>query len=311
MRVLVAGGTGFIGGHLVRALIARGDSVTVLTRNVESARRTLPRECRVAHWHPGKKGAWFEELPFVDGVVNLAGASIDKRWSDSYKRELRHSRVEVTSRLVEALAAAGESRARNAKTPSVLVNASGIGYYGSSTAGETTEDSEPGSDFLAKLCGEWEQAAQKAEEHGVRVVRLRIAAVLGKGGGVLARMIAPFGMFVAGPIGKGDNSLSWIHVHDVSGMIMWALDDANVRGAVNCTAPNFTSGKELACAMASVTDKCRIAVPEALVRSVLGELVDSATGSMKVYPGRAVDSGYAFHFARLVPALEQALMGEG
>ncbi len=293
----------------MRTLIGRGDVVTVLTRDVAAARRELPRECRVAHWDPGKKGPWFDELPFVDAVVNLAGAPVASRWTDDYKRKIRDSRVKATESLVEAIAAAGESKARNAKRPAVLVNASGCGYYGASLDAEVDEDGDAGRDFLAEVCKDWEAAAEKAEENEVRVVRLRIGVVIGKGGGAAKEMV-PMGMFVAGPIGKGDNAVSWVHVDDVVGMILWSLDEPSVHGAINCTSPFFTTGRELARSMASVLGKRNLPVPEAFLRPVFGAAVDIMVGSQKIYPKRAVDQGYAFHFARLVPALEQALMGD-
>ncbi len=309
MRVLVAGGTGFIGMHLVRALLDRGDVVTVLTRDVAGGKKTLPRECRVVSWEPGKKGPWYEELPFVDAVVNLAGASVAKRWTDDYKKKIRQSRVKATESLVEAIALAGESKARNARRPAVLVNASGCGYYGASTAGEVSEEDEAGEDFLATVCRDWEAAAEQAAEHGVRVVRLRIGVVIGKGGGAAENM-APGKRIVLGPVGKGDNTMSWVHVDDVVGMILWAVDDAAVSGALNCTSPFPATARELSQSIASVIDKRRIGVPEALVRPMLGDAVEMLLGDQKVYPKRAVDLGYAFHYARLVPALEQALMSD-
>lgn len=310
MRVLVAGGTGFVGGHLVRALIARGDTVTVLTRDVAAARKELPRECRVAHWEPGKKGPWFDELPFVDAVVNLAGTPVAQRWTEASKRGIKESRVRATTSIVEALEAAGASRARNAKRPSVLVNASAIGYYGTPTAGEVDESASAGGDFLAGVCKDWEAASAPAEGFGVRVVTLRIGVVLGRGGGALGRMVGPMGAFVAGPIGKGDNAVSWVHVEDVVGMILWAIDNEAVSGAVNCTSPFSTTGKDLAKTMASVLGKPAFAAPVAFVRPVLGDMIEIVIGSQKVYPRRAVDLGYEFHFARLVPALEQALVDD-
>jgi uncharacterized protein (TIGR01777 family) len=310
MRVLVAGGTGFVGAHLVRALVARGDMVTVLTRDVVAARKELPRECRVAQWEPGKKGPWFDELSFVDAVVNLAGAPVAQRWTDASKRNIKESRVRATASLVESLDAAGSSRARNARRPAVLVNASAIGYYGTPTAGEVDESGGAGSDFLAGVCKEWEEAAEGATALGVRVVALRIGVVLGRGGGALARMVGPMGAFVAGPIGKGDNAVSWVHVDDVVGMTLWALDNESVSGAVNCTSPYATTGKGLAKTMASVLGKPAFAAPEAFVRPVLGDMIEIVIGSQKVFPKRAVDLGYEFHFAKLFPALEEALVGD-
>lgn len=308
MRVLLAGGTGFVGTHLVRALVARGDTVTVLTRDVAAAKKGLPRECRVAHWEPGTKGPWFEELQFVDAVVNLAGAPVAQRWTAKSKRSIKESRLRATTSIVEALAAAGESRSRGAHRPAVLINASAIGYYGSSTVGVVDEGGATGEGFLADVCKEWETSAVAAETLGVRVVRLRIGVVLGQGGGALQRMVGPLGAFVAGPIGKGHNTVSWVHVDDLVGMVTWALDDARVEGALNCTSPFATTGRELANSMASVLGKSAFAAPEVVMRSLLGEMVEIIVGSQNIYPKRAVDLGYEYHYAQLVPALEQALV---
>lgn len=310
MRVLLAGGTGFVGIHLVRALVARGDTVTVLTRNVAEARKNLPRECRVAYWEPGKKGPWYEEVSFVDAVINLAGTPVAQRWTDSVKLSIKESRLQATNSLVEAIELAGESRSRNAHRPAVLINASAVGYYGASTSGVVEERAEAGVGFLADVCKDWEQAAASAEKLGVRVVRLRIGVVLGKGGGVLTRMVAPLGAFVAGPIGKGDNVVSWVHVDDVVGITLWALENDSVSGAINCTSPFPTTGKQLAESMASVLDKRALSVPELFVRPVLGEMIEVIVGSQNVYPQRAVELGYEYRHARLVPALEQALASE-
>jgi len=307
MRVILAGATGFVGDHLVRALIARGDSVTVLTRDAAAAQKTLPSEARSVAWVPGEKGSWFEELALADAVVNLAGAPVAQRWTDASRRLIKASRVAATTSLVEAIEAAGELRQQNGRRPTVLVNASAIGYYGTPTLGRVTEDAGAGDDFLADVCNGWEEAALGAEKLGVRVVRLRIGVVLGKGGGAMAKMLGPLRAFVAGPIGKGDNTVSWVHLDDVVGMITWALDDARVSGAINCTSPHSTTGRELAKAMASVLGKFALPAPEAVVRLMLGDMVDLVIGSQDVYPKRALELGYAFRFAQLLPALREAL----
>ncbi len=307
MRVLVTGATGFIGRALAQALLRRGDTVTALTRDVDSARRALPRECRVVEWRPGTPGAWMEEAAFVDGIVNLAGASVFGRWTPAFRARIEQSRVEGTKGLVDAIRLAGASKARKAARPRVLVNASATGFYGSSSASELDEESPQGRDFLAEVCGRWEAAAEEAEALGTRVVRLRIGIVLGKGGGAVARMLSPLGLFVLGPIGKGDNEISWVHLDDAVGMCLWALDRDEVTGAVNCTSPYPTTGKALAQSLASVLDRRAIGLPRALAAPLFGELLDVVAGSARVVPRRAIAGGYEFHHARLMPALEAAV----
>ncbi len=302
LRVLVTGGTGFVGRALVRALIRRGDQVTVLSRDARHG-RDVPREARVVAWSPGKPGPWEAELSVVDAVVHLAGAPIAKRWTPAYKKTLAASRVDTARALVEAIG-------KQPHKPSVFVSASGVGYYGASRPGkELDEDSAPGTDFLAKLCVEWEREAKAVEQHGVRSVQLRLGVVLGPGG-ALAEMVQLGGAFVGGPVGKGDNALSWIHLDDVVGMVLWALDDAAVSGPINCTSPFVTTQRELAKTAGSVLGRPAVGVPEAVMRVAMGEAVDVLCGSVDAKPKRALELGYAYHHARLVPALEAALVSD-
>ncbi|MEQ9319332.1 MAG: TIGR01777 family oxidoreductase [Polyangiaceae bacterium] len=303
MRVLVTGGTGFVGSALVRALARRGDRVTVLTRNPNKARNGLPRGVRAAAWHPQKAGPWQDELGVVDAVVHLAGDPVAQRWTEATKKSIKASRVESTKLIVDAIAKAD-------KKPAVMVSASATGYYGVSRKGRLVEDSDPGKGFLPEVCIGWEEEAKRAEEHGVRTVQLRLGVVLGPDGGALDKMVAPMRLFVNGPIGKGDNAMSWIHRDDVVGMILWALDDEGKEGAYNCTSPFSTTGKELAKTMGSVLGRPAVPAPEAAVRMVMGEAVDVLVGSLDVYPERAVDQGYEYHYARLTPALESSLMAD-
>jgi uncharacterized protein (TIGR01777 family) len=302
-RVLVTGGTGFIGRALVRALVERGDRVTLLARDTAAAKRKAPRSVRVVHWDGRSAGPWQDELGVVDAVVNLAGSPVAVRWTDESQKKIEQSRVDTTRLVVEAIAKAP-------KKPAVLVSASATGFYGASRPGdELDEDSACGKDFLAKVCKRWEEAAQAAKEHGVRDVELRIGIVLGAGGGAVKEMVAPLRLFIGGPIGKGDNELSWVHVDDVIGMILWALDTETVQGPVNAVSPYPTTGRELASTMASVIGRPSVSVPEGLLRMRFGGAVDVMVGSLRVHPKRAIDGGYEYHFARLLPALEQALMG--
>lgn len=301
-RVLVTGGSGFIGGAVVRALIDRGDLVTVLSRDPRKTLGSLPREARVAAWSPDKKGPWFAELASVDAVVHLAGAVVASRWTEKVKKRIEDSRIGSTRMLVEAIASAG-------RRPSVLVSASGVGYYGADRKGTLDEGSSRGNDFLAKVCANWEGEAKKAEEHGVRTVQLRIGIVLGPGGGPLEAMVMPLRLGV-GRIGKGDNQVSWVHRDDVVGMILWALDDEDLKGAINCTSPYVTTGRDLADTIGSVIGRPTVVMPEVVANIVLGDMAKVVTGNLNVYPKLAVDRGYEYRHARLTPALEDALMAD-
>ena len=306
MRVLVTGGTGFVGKALVHELRLRGDHTTVLTRDTEGARKQLPRDVRVAKWNPKRRGAWQDEVGVVDAVVHLAGKPVAQRWTTKTKRVMVESRVKSCELLVDAVA-----KAQN--KPAVFVCASGINYYGDSRKGrcvETTAAGDGEESFLSDLCQRWESVARSVAEHDVRSVQLRIGLVLGPGG-ALEKMLAPMRMFVAGPIGDGDNITSWIHIDDVVGMILWAIDNEEVSGAINCTSPSSNTAKELAEKAGSVIGRPNFKTPKRVVRAVLGDAVDPITGSLDVYPERAIELGYAYHHVSLVPALEAALMPDG
>jgi uncharacterized protein len=301
-RVLITGGSGFIGRRLAHALLASGDHVTVLTRDVERSKKQLPGPVRVAAWNPEKEGPWFEELSVVDAVVNLAGATVARRWSDDVKRSIERSRVESTRLLVEAI-----GRAKH--KPTVLVSASATGYYGPQPPDkELDETAAPGQGFLADVCKRWEEAAMEAEKHGVRVVLLRIGVVLGEGGGALEKMLLPFKLFAGGPIGDGTQVVPWVHRDDVVGLILLALDNAEVKGAVNAVSPNPATSRELAKAIGLVTNRPSwISTPAFALNLAMGEAASIITTGHRVYPRRAVELGYEFQRARLVPALESIL----
>jgi uncharacterized protein (TIGR01777 family) len=300
-RVLVTGGTGFVGRALVRELVRRGDQVTVLSRDVSAARGSVPRGVRVAAWSPEKAGPWRDELSVVDAVVHLAGAPVAVRWSEAYKTKIRASRVESTRQLVEAIAAQKHK-------PEVLVSGSAIGFYGSHRPeGEVDEEGSQGKDFLAGVCEKWEEAARAVAQHGVRSVQLRIGVVLGPGGGALGKMVMPMRVGVAS-VGKGDNYISWVHLDDVVGMALMALDDPELSGPINVTSPHFATQRELVAAAASVLGRPALRVPKAALRIAMGEASEAMLGSLRAFPRRAIDLEYAYHYARLVPALEASLI---
>ncbi|GAC1644367.1 MAG: TIGR01777 family oxidoreductase [Chloroflexota bacterium] len=234
MKVLVAGATGFIGRALVRALLERGDTVIALTRNEQSATRALGGAVETVAWDPHQRGPWMDAFRAADGVVNLAGSTVaspTRPWTVAEKQKIRASRLDATAAIVEAIAGADPK-------PRVLVNVSAIGYYGSPGSTPVTESSPPGSDFLARVCIDWEAAARRVETMGVRLVVCRTGLVLGKEGGLLPQLVLPFRLFAGGTMGNPDQWVSWIHIEDEIGLLLVALDDDTVTGPLNLTAPN-------------------------------------------------------------------------
>jgi uncharacterized protein (TIGR01777 family) len=301
-RVLITGGSGFIGRKLALELLDRGDHVTVLTRNAKKTRGSLPRAVRVTEWDPAKSGPWVDELEVVDAVVHLAGENVAKRWSDATKRAIEESRITSTRVLVEAI---GKAK----RKPKVFVCASAIGYYGPHAGDEVLDESaEAGTGFLAGVVTRWEEAARGAEALGVRTVELRIGIVLGEGGGALAKMVTPFKMSAGGPIGDGKQVLSWVHRDDVTGMILFAIDNDAVSGPMNAVSPNPATSNEMAEAIGIVMNTSPwMRVPKAAVELAMGEAAMILTTGQRVYPKKAAELGYEFRYTKLVPALESIL----
>lgn len=304
-RVLITGGSGFVGRKLAKELLARGDQVTVLTRDARRAKGALPAAVRCASWNPEKAGAWFEELGIVDVVVHLAGESVAKRWTDDVKKRIESSRIDSTRHLVEAIG-------RAAHKPEVFVSASATGYYGAQPPEkELDETSPPGSDYLARVCTRWEEAAREVEKLGVRAVQLRIGVVLGEGGGALEKMLLPFKLFAGGPMGDGKQMIPWVHRDDVVGMLLMAIDNPEITGPINAVSPNPVSSKELATAIGTVMSRPSwMPAPAFALKLAMGEAASILLTGQRVIPQRAIELGYEFHRARLVPALESILAPE-
>jgi uncharacterized protein (TIGR01777 family) len=301
-RVLVTGGSGFIGRRLVQDLLERGDQVTVLTRDVRAARARLPAGVRVAAWNPLKEGPWFDELKVVDAVVHLAGEGVVRKWTDEAKRAIEQSRVDSTKLVVQAIAAAKDK-------PKALVSASATGYYGPhAPSDELTEDSPPGNDFLAGVTSRWEEAAREVETHGVRAVQLRIGVVLGEGGGALEQMVKPFRFFMGGPVGDGSQIVSWVHRDDVVGMTAFAIDREEAKGPMNAVSPFPVQARDLADALGVVLNRPSwFRAPEGMLRLRFGEAASILLTGQRVVPKKAIELGYEFRHARLMPALESIL----
>lgn len=296
MKLLITGGTGFIGRALCKALTQRGHESILLSRKPPDTPRT---GTSFLSWDsPG----WPQAAEGCDGVVNLAGESIaGARWSDQQKAVIRDSRLTTTRRLVEAMA--GWS-----KKPAVFVSASAVGYYGPRDDEQLTEADEAGRGFLADVCRAWEAEAFRAESLGVRVVRLRIGLVLGPGGGALSKMAPPFQWCVGGPLGTGRQWVSWIHQDDVVGLIEWALTTPLIRGAVNATAPTPVTMREFCRRLGDTLHRPSWApVPSFVLRFLLGEMADLLLTGQRVIPHVALQRNYPFSYPALPPALQACL----
>jgi hypothetical protein len=304
MRIVVAGGTGFIGRRLCERLANAGHAVTVLTRDPDTARARVYHAVKIIPWQ-GFRGPTEElskALGECDVVVNLAGSPIaDKRWTPQTKEQLRQSREGTTTAIVTTLA--------KLKTrPVLLLNASAIGFYGPRGDEELTEDAPSGGGFLASLCREWEGAAGAAERLGVRVVTPRIGVVLGREGGALARMLPIFRLGLGGPLGRGTQWMSWIHVEDLVGLLMFLMSNA-AGGPVNATAPHPVTNAEFSRTLGRAIGKpALLPAPGFAMKLMLGEMAEELllTGQ-RVLPRRAQSLGFHFRFPFIAGALNDIL----
>ena len=300
MHVLVTGATGFLGRHLVRALAARGDDVTILSRGGQASLSRVPGAGAAHAWSPGAGAPPAAALAGVDAVVHLAGESVVGRWTAAKRARIRDSRVHGTRELVEAMLGA-------ATPPRVLVSASAIGYYGERGDAELPESAAAGSDFLATTCTAWEAEAQRAETGGVRVVRPRWGIVLARDGGALASMLRPARLGLSGPIGSGRQWWSWIHVDDVVGIVLHAVD-GDAAGALNGAAPGAVRQRAFAKALGGVLNRPSFApLPAFAARAILGGFASELLSSKHVVPTATLASGYAFRQPTLEDALRAAL----
>ncbi len=301
MRVLVTGASGMIGSSVCDALLTRGDEVVGLSRDPQRARGSNPAVTWHA-WNPATERPPAAAFEGVDAVVNVVGEEINQRLTPAAKQRIHSSRVRATKNLVDGIAAA-EPR------PGVLVSQCAVGYYGDRGDAIVDESTPPGSDFLARLCAEWEGAAREAEGGGLRVAVYRSAPVLDAGTGLLKQLRLPFMLGLGGPIAGGRQYMPWIHRDDEVGLILWALDTDAVDGSLNASSPNQVTNREFSRAFGRVLGRPAVApVPKAAVAALRGgELANAIVASLRVVPRRALDLGYAFRFPELEPALRDLL----
>jgi uncharacterized protein (TIGR01777 family) len=301
VKVLVTGASGFIGSALCDSLLVRGDSVVGLTRDPERARGTNPGVVWHA-WEPTLERPPAEAFDGVDGVVNLVGERIDQRWTDEAKHRILESRRTSTRNLIGAIAGLQSK-------PRVLVSQSAIGFYGDRGEAIIDESAEPGEGFDSEVVREWEGAAAEAEGVGLRLVIVRTGHVLDPSGGLLAKLLTPFRLGVGGPLAGGFQYVSWIHIEDEVGILLWALDYDKVGGAINSTAPNPVTNRELSRALGEALHRpAAMPVPGITLDLMYGrEFGQVLRGGQRVYPRRALDLGYEFRFTDVDEALADLL----
>jgi len=305
MKVAIAGATGFVGSRLVERLHSEGHQVLVLTRDSERARRVFPASAypnlEIVAYTPAESGDWLHSIGGCDAAVNLAGVPIaEERWTQARQQAIVDSRKLTTAKLVEAIALANPK-------PSVLVSASAIGYYGTSETAEFDENSPAGGDFLAAVCKDWEAAAEQVKNSGTRLAILRLGIVLGMGG-ALAKMLPAFKLFAGGPIGAGKQWFSWIHRDDVVNLILYALENPQVEGVLNATAPNPVRMNELSQTLGEVLKRPSwLPVPGFALEVMLGDGAKVVLEGQKVLPKQTLASGFQYQYPTLKLALEEIL----
>ncbi|HEX7278047.1 MAG TPA: TIGR01777 family oxidoreductase [Solirubrobacterales bacterium] len=302
MRVLVTGASGLIGRALCDALFARGDHVVGLTRNPARARAANPR-VTWHKWEPTLERPDPAAFEGVDGVVHLLGERIDQKWTDEAKQKIMESRRKGTHNLVGTI----ESLE---KPPTVLVSQSAVGYYGDRGSDELDErDGPSGESFDSEVVQAWEAAAHELDQSGVRLVIVRTGQVLAAEGGMLKEMLTPFKLGVGGPLAGGDQYLSWIHIEDEIGILLWALDDDGVNGTINATAPYPATNKDFSKALGRALNRPAVMpVPGLVLDLKFGkEFGQVLRGGQRVIPKRTRELGYQFSYPDLDAALQDIL----
>jgi uncharacterized protein (TIGR01777 family) len=296
MKVAITGATGFVGSRLVEQLQAQGHQPLILTRNRASALRKFPN-LEIVAYTPTESGEWQKAIAGCDAVVNLAGEPIaESRWTPKHKEEILNSRKLGTQKIVEAIAQANPK-------PKVLINASAIGYYGTSETAAFDETSPPGNDFLAEVCQAWEAEAQKVKDTGVRLVIVRLGIVLGNGG-ALAKMIPPFQLFAGGPLGTGHQWFAWIDRDDLIRLLIEALTRPDIEGVLNATAPNPVRMSELCEKLGEVLHRPSwLPVPSFALEALLGEGAKVVLEGQQVLPKRTTSYGFQYQY----PTVKEAL----
>jgi len=298
MKIVIAGGTGFIGRHVSQMLIHEGHSVILLSRHTPDGKHLVNIHAQHIQWDGRTQGSWAQECEGADVVINLSGAPIaDSRWTEKRKQELIDSRVKSTRTLLSAI--------RYWRTkPHTFITASGIGFYGDRGEEVVNESSSPGEGFLPQLCQIWESTAMEGEGLGFRVIPIRIGMVLGPDGGALSKMTLPFRMFLGGPILPGTQFVSWIHLEDLARLILFLITHPSIREPINAVAPDAVTMRDFCNALGKAMKRPSwFPVPEFVLRMTLGELATMLTTGQRAQPQKALSTGFSFTYSTVQEAL--------
>ena len=295
MKVFITGGSGFVGSNLAQFLLGKGHQFKAVCRSEPAQQFDTPDYQFIAA-DTTQKGPWQEELTDADAVVNLAGASIFKRWTRNYKKLIYDSRVLTTKNVVDALPS-GKGI--------ILCSASGAGFYGSRGDDVLTEEEPAGSDFLAGVSIDWEKEALQASAKGARAAVMRFGVILGPGGGAMAKLVPAFKMFVGGPLGDGNQWFPWLHLDDLMAAILYVLEHPEISGPLNFCAPNPVRNRELAQALGAVLSRPSIMpAPAFMIRLAMGEFGDVFLGSQRTVPDKLINHGFSFRYPEIQDAIK-------
>jgi uncharacterized protein (TIGR01777 family) len=301
MKVVITGATGFVGQVIVKQLLAAGDEVIVLTRNVAKAAITLGSTCRYYQWDDKESLPPLEALEGADGVINLMGETISNRWDDQQKKKIYDSRIYGTRKLIEGFEKLNQK-------PKVFVSTSAIGIYGNRGAQELNESSTLADDFLAKVCKDWENEGNKARNHGARVVIIRVGIVLGPKGGALAKMLPVFKLGGGGPLGSGRQFMSWIHVEDLASMYVEALKNNEIKGILNGTSPYPVSNADFTKVLGEVLHRpAFLPAPAFAIKLAFGEMSQILLEGQKVLPVKFKEAKFKFRYPTLEMAIKESV----
>ena len=298
MKFVITGGTGFLGSALLNKCIEDKHGILLLTRKPRALSDLEKIYVEVAQWDGRTLGPWVQRMEEADAIINFAGESIGGgRWTQGRKERIINSRLNATKVLIEAVG-------KLSKKPNVLINASGVGYYGVDVQNEVTETSPSGNDFLAQVCTRWEQEASKAEDLGLRVVRFRNGVVLEKNGGALKKMIFPYLFFIGGTLGSGQQWFPWIHREDLMQIIYYTIKNSQVRGPINVVAPEIVTMKQFCKALGKAMHRPSLmTVPDFVLRMLFGEMADMILTGQRAIPKKLQEAGFKFKY----PTIESAL----